>query len=362
LRYRYYPGFFGALFLVLLRLAIGWHFLYEGLWKYEERDGRPFSAEGYFRASAGPLATNFRALIPDPNALEKLERDAQGLPVALKKTWAENLDRYAANHGFNADDRARAEDALKAAEAQADTWFRNRDNAWKVKKYMADLRKVMLTERDPEARTSQRELAWKDRLKLGKERNELVGTLDGWSSALYDKWAALVPPERLEADAEPASLLGLRYDFRAPGPMTAVTPMSRLDWMNTLTIYGLIIAGACLILGLLTPLAALWCAGFLALIYLSLPPWPGLPDNPISEGHYWIVNKNLIEMLACLVLAATPSGLWIGLDALLFGWIDRRRAARDGGVDSTVEELVSDRTRTTPEPVRPGAANWRERR
>jgi hypothetical protein len=34
----------------------------------------------------------------------------------------------------------------------------------------------------------------------------------------------------------------------------------------------------------------------------------------------------LIEMLACLVLASTPNGLWIGLDALLFGWIGRGRA------------------------------------
>ena len=37
------------------------------------------------------------------------------------------------------------------------------------------------------------------------------------------------------------------------------------------------------------------------------------------------VNKNLIELLACLVLACTPTGLWLGLDALLFG---RRAGAR----------------------------------
>ena len=89
--------------------------------------------------------------------------------------------------------------------------------------------------------------------------------------------------------------------------------------------YGLVAMGVCLILGLLTPLAALAGAVFLGQIYLSMPPWPGLPPNPMAEGHYWIVNKNLIEMLACLVLASTPNGLWIGLDALLFGWIGRGR-------------------------------------
>jgi hypothetical protein len=49
---------------------------------------------------------------------------------------------------------------------------------------------------------------------------------------------------------------------------------------------------------------------------------------PNSEGHYVFVNKNLIEFLACLVLASTPNGLWLGLDALLFGWIGRIRARR----------------------------------
>ena len=33
----------------------------------------------------------------------------------------------------------------------------------------------------------------------------------------------------------------------------------------------------------------------------------------MAEGHYFIVNKNLVEMLACLVIATTPTGLWIGL-------------------------------------------------
>ena len=55
---RNYPGFLGALFLVLLRIAIGWHFLTEGLEKVEStRYGKqPFSAEIYLRNATGPLA------------------------------------------------------------------------------------------------------------------------------------------------------------------------------------------------------------------------------------------------------------------------------------------------------------------
>jgi hypothetical protein len=78
----------------------------------------------------------------------------------------------------------------------------------------------------------------------------------------------------------------------------------------------------------LTPLAALSAAGFLAMIYLSMPPWPGMPPNPKAEGHYLYVSKNLIELLACMVIATTPNGHWIGFDALFFGARRRRRLAR----------------------------------
>ena len=41
---------------MLLRIAIGWHFLYEGLEKYEStRRGEPFTAEPFLRNATGPL-------------------------------------------------------------------------------------------------------------------------------------------------------------------------------------------------------------------------------------------------------------------------------------------------------------------
>ena len=102
---------------------------------------------------------------------------------------------------------------------------------------------------------------------------------------------------------------------------------TQLDVINATTTYGLIAIGACLILGFLTPLSALGAAAFLAMIYFSMPPWPGLPANPKTEGHYFIVSKNLVELIACLVIATTPSGHWIGFDALFFGARRRRRLA-----------------------------------
>jgi uncharacterized membrane protein YphA (DoxX/SURF4 family) len=91
----------------------------------------------------------------------------------------------------------------------------------------------------------------------------------------------------------------------------------KLYWLDTLTAWGLTIMGACLVLGLLTRLNCVLLAGFLFLTYLAVPAFPWLPTPPNSEGNYFFVNKNLIEMFALLALATTQSGRWLGLDAWL---------------------------------------------
>src|SRR5215510_4265205 len=60
-------------FLILLRLAIGWHFLFEGWhklhshWVGQTETTRPFTSEGYFREATGPLGPIVRAQIGDPD-------------------------------------------------------------------------------------------------------------------------------------------------------------------------------------------------------------------------------------------------------------------------------------------------------
>ena len=77
---RYYPGFLAAFFIVLLRIAIGWHFLYEGCEKVEGTltGKEPFSAEMYVRNATGPFVSYFRGMLPDVNSLAMLD------PVRLK--------------------------------------------------------------------------------------------------------------------------------------------------------------------------------------------------------------------------------------------------------------------------------------
>ena len=68
---------------------------------------------------------------------------------------------------------------------------------------------------------------------------------------------------------------------------------------------------------------------FLLLVYLSMPPFPGLPDNLKAEGHYFIVNKNLIEMLALLTLSTTFSGRWLGLDYFTYALFGKHTLDED---------------------------------
>ena len=70
-------------------------------------------------------------------------------------------------------------------------------------------------------------------------------------------------------------------------------------------------------LGLFSRTAAGAGAFFLLMTVLTTPALPWLPAAPMSEGSYVFVNKNVIEMLALMMLACIPSGRWFGVDALI---------------------------------------------
>lgn len=295
---------------MLLRTAIGWHFFYEGYEKVHSPEGKPFTAEPYLRAAVGPLAPKFREVVPDVDSVTKLSRDADGRPSRLKAQWTDELNRLATHYRFTNEQRSKAEEALKTASATADAWFLNLENAQNIKKYQDELARIERIERDPKALDYQRKLAYKQRADVEKERKDLIQPIDAWTASLHDSWEKLVGAAQEKSYGPP------------------VAPYTHLDWVNVTTKYGMIVVGLGLMLGCYTRLSAVGAAAFLAMFYLSMPPWPGLPEGPKLEGHYLYVNKNLIELLACMVIATTRSGLWLGLDALLFGRFARRRDAR----------------------------------
>jgi len=321
---------------VLLRIAIGWHLMYEGLQKVMSTDfgkthfgrylaptkGTSFSSEGYQRSATGPFAKQFRGMIPDVDSRDALNFDR------LKETWLAEMHRVGNYFAFDNEQQEQAGKELTSREKVAQVWFEDPENREKIKKYLDNLDALARVEAQPHKMTYEVERYYEARKSLETDRRSLIAPIETWTKALRDSWTGLATAKQ-KAEVSP-------YE-------PAMTEVQRAD---KITMFGLTICGLCLILGLLTPVAALGSAGFLALFYISMPPWPGLPEAPNAEGHYSIVNKNLIELFACLALAATPSGLWLGLDALLFGWVDRMRIRRANA--RLAHELVTDVTEPTP--------------
>ena len=89
----------------------------------------------------------------------------------------------------------------------------------------------------------------------------------------------------------------------------------RMQQINFAVTYGLTAIGLCLILGLFTRPAALGGALFMCFVVMTQPAWPTIyPPDPAIIGHALLINKDFIEMVALLVIAASAAGRWGGLD------------------------------------------------
>jgi uncharacterized membrane protein YphA (DoxX/SURF4 family) len=135
-----------AILLILLRLAIGWHFLYEGLHKWhtlevgESLTNRPFTSAGYFREAPGPGAGFIRSQLGDAD--ERLLAELTPLPVPagqdpvtypvrermpplLKQEWQDYVARFSEHFKFDDEQRKRAQAILEQGESQVVTWLTN---------------------------------------------------------------------------------------------------------------------------------------------------------------------------------------------------------------------------------------------
>jgi len=305
--------------------------MYEGLYKvmstpegkasalarvFRPTEGPAFTSEGYQRNATGPFAANFRGLVEDVDS-----RDALDL-AKLRDSWSAEMHRIGNYYFFDRDQQDAASKELSAREKLADVWFDDPENREKIKRYFRDLDEVGREEGRRGRMSYEVERTQETRKTLEKDRKSLAAPIEAWTNALRDSWKGLATEEQKKTHGE----------YRPP--------LTEVQWSDRVTMYGLTLCGLALILGLFTPVAALGASTFLMLFYLSQPPFPGLPVPANAEGHYAFVNKNLIEFLACLALAATPSGLWLGIDALLFGWIDRLRYRREAAREATAASIA----------------------
>jgi thiosulfate dehydrogenase [quinone] large subunit len=87
------------------------------------------------------------------------------------------------------------------------------------------------------------------------------------------------------------------------------------DFIN---IWGLVIIGLLLILGLFEKLGYIGAAALLVLYYLAHPPLLNVEYLFPTEGSYLWVDKNLIMLFTVIVLYLFPTAKVIGIDRLIF--------------------------------------------
>ncbi|HLF34453.1 MAG TPA: hypothetical protein VI583_09455 [Cyclobacteriaceae bacterium] len=96
---------------------------------------------------------------------------------------------------------------------------------------------------------------------------------------------------------------------------------SILQIVDALNIWGLVLIGLSLFIGLLSKPSTICGMVLLLVYYIAYPPFNGLEFNIHVEGSYWIVNKNLIEVAALFVLYLFPSSHITGIDRFLGGYL-----------------------------------------
>ncbi|MEM9367079.1 MAG: DoxX family protein [Planctomycetota bacterium] len=282
--------------LVILRLTIGWHFLSEGVDKYEAGD---WSAKPFFANARGPMAGQFRAMVWDHDGAFRLDMERTKVHFAVYR------DQIATHFGFDEAQIAMAQNNYAKA---IESWqYVTELNCNEIEEFEIGLKRLDAMDRAParsgvESLSGQRETV----------RRELTNTINPVFAQIDTVWDNY---ESAQNDLATDEQKSATPKFRLTKPRSALIDTSVLDRMVP---YFDMTIGWLLILGLFTPLAALAAAAFLGQVVMSqYPPVTG----PASS------NYQLIECMACLVLASTGAGRFAGLDFFLH-LITRKFAGR----------------------------------
>lgn len=100
-----------------------------------------------------------------------------------------------------------------------------------------------------------------------------------------------------------------------------------LKIVDLLNIWGLILIGLSLFVGLFVRWSSLFGAILLLFYFVSYPSLPGYTFGTVAEGDYLLVNKTLIELFILIVFTALPSELFFGADRLLKRWREEKAHA-----------------------------------
>lgn len=119
-----------------------------------------------------------------------------------------------------------------------------------------------------------------------------------------------------------------------------------LKIVDFLNVWGLIIIGLSLFIGLFVRWSSIAGAFLLLLYYVAYPPLLGYTFGSIVEGNYQWVDKNLIELVILIVFVTLPTGYFFGLDRWIKQWKDEKpNAPVPGPVNAINDNSISNKRR-----------------
>lgn len=283
--------------LVLLRVSIGWHFLYQGIGKLKDP---AFASEGFLSQAKGPFAGYFHDLIPDYTGQDRLKQSYQ---LQRLQTYAA---QFAQQYKLDNEQQQKADALLAERKAEVEQFLGDPATAQAIEKAATEWAYVDTLRAPPGKQVPYREKwLWDKQSELRKQAQGWLDELDKIHGRLEDGLASL-----------------LTSDQRGRGQVQQ--PVWQNFGMDQFITWTNIAIGLCLIVGLFTRLASLGGGAFLALIVLATLDWPwSYPPLPPAAGRSLIVNKEFIEMMALFFLATTQVGRWGGLDFFIHNLIVR---------------------------------------
>ena len=330
--------------LVVLRLAVGFHFFSEGANKLVDGE---FSAVGFLQGAKGPFAGWFQSYLKDPDGLERLNYNPHTErwdKIEVKQTtyvWSVHRERVAAHYQYGPRQTQMAQHVSQIYDSRLQQFFI--ENNEDINEYFRDLERVKAYRNDP-----QREDVDSRRGQTDKIERDYRGKRGGWLKQINTMWleydralnAVATDEQKKNAGLAPSLKLpgsaGSYYAFvdpNAPDPRNQIAVRDNSKFMDVDCINSLIPRmdlwiGVLLILGLFTRLTSIVAALFLGSIMLT--QWPWSPDTlPI---HY-----QAIEAFALVILAVVGAGRFCGLDFFIVNW---RQCC--GGSKSTENETSGD--------------------
>ena len=291
--------------LVALRLTIGWYFFESGRTKNLDRD---FSSAGFLSQAKGPLAALYQSGLPDAHGFSKHvgqpRVDSANPHAPGTDAWVQfQREPYAAwqeqivfdlgrarqatgdHYRYDTEQAGRADQIFAFYEGQLDDYLvGNRDE---IAAYRHELARL----HDWTNKTSAGDIPYQ-RDRIAAKQRELKSTAASFTVAV----------DAIEDNFrdELARLAGPNFTDR-PLPKASET-LASFDRFLMVTHF---LIGGCLVVGFLSRFAAASAGLFLLTVIASQPPW---------IVGYSTIGYQLVMFIGCLLLVATPSGRWCGVD------------------------------------------------